>query len=170
MNIALIGSGGREHALCQKIYESKISSKIYCIPGNAGTASLAKNLDVDTLNFNKLLSTIKFYKIDLVIIGPELPLVKGVVDFLRKKKIKVFGPDKYAARLEGSKAFMKSLCRQYKIPTAGYKICSNKKDVKAFLSKNKLPVVVKADGLASGKGVVICNSKKKVEKHEKFNI
>ena len=164
MNIALIGSGGREHALCQKIYESKISSKIYCIPGNAGTASLAKNLDVDTLNFNKLLSTIKFYKIDLVIIGPELPLVKGVVDFLRKKKIKVFGPDKYAARLEGSKAFMKSLCRQYKIPTAGYKICSNKKDVKAFLSKNKLPVVVKADGLASGKGVVICNSRKKVEK------
>jgi phosphoribosylamine---glycine ligase len=164
MNIALIGSGGREHALCQKIYESKISSKIYCIPGNAGTASLAKNLDVDTLNFNKLLSTIKFYKIDLVIIGPELPLVKGVVDFLRKKKIKVFGPDKYAARLEGSKAFMKSLCRQYKIPTAGYKICSNKKDVKAFLSQNKLPVVVKADGLASGKGVVICNSKKKVEK------
>jgi phosphoribosylamine--glycine ligase len=100
----------------------------------------------------------------LVIIGPELPLVKGLVDFLKKNKIKVFGPDKYAAQLEGSKAFMKSLCKQYKIPTAGFKICKNQKDVNLFLTRYKMPVVVKADGLASGKGVFICHSKKEVEK------
>ena len=164
MNIALIGSGGREHALCQKIYESSITNRIYCLPGNAGTASIAKNLDINFLNFKKLLSVIKFYKIDLVVVGPELPLIKGIVDFLTKNKIKVFGPDKYAAQLEGSKAFMKSLCKQYKIPTAGFKICKNKKDIKFFIDQHKLPIVVKADGLASGKGVVICQSKKEVKK------
>ena len=164
MNIALIGSGGREHALCQKMHVSKNSNKIYCIPGNAGTASIAKNLDINFLNFKKLLSVIKFYKIDLVVVGPELPLVQGIVDFLRKNKIKVFGPDKFAAQLEGSKAFMKSLCKKYNIPTAGFKICKNKKDVQIFLSQHKMPIVVKADGLASGKGVVICQSKKEVEK------
>ena len=167
MNIALIGSGGREHSLCQKIYDSNITNKIYCIPGNAGTASIAKNLDIDFLNFNKLLSVIRFYNISLVVVGPELPLVKGIVDFLRKNKIKVFGPDKYAAQLEGSKVFMKSLCQKYKIPTAGFKICKNIKDVKVFLSQHKMPIVVKADGLASGKGVVICKSKKDVEKFSK---
>jgi phosphoribosylamine--glycine ligase len=164
MNIALIGSGGREHVLCQKMHESKITSKIYCIPGNAGTASIAKNLNIDFLNFKKLLSAIKFYNIDLVVVGPELPLVKGIVDFLKKNKIKVFGPDKYAAQLEGSKAFMKLLCKRHGIPTAGFKICKSKKDVKIFLAQNKMPIVVKADGLASGKGVVICKSKKEVKK------
>ena len=167
MNIALIGSGGREHSLCQKIYDSSITNKIYCIPGNAGTASIARNLDIDFLNFNKLLSVIRFYNISLVVVGPELPLVKGIVDFLRKNKIKVFGPDKYAAQLEGSKVFMKSLCQKYKIPTAGFKICKNIKDVKVFLAQHKMPIVVKADGLASGKGVVICKSKKDVEKFSK---
>ena len=167
MNIALIGSGGREHILCRKIYTSNITNKIYCIPGNAGTSSIAKNLDIDFLNFKKLLSVIKFYRIDLVVVGPELPLVKGIVDFLKKNKVKVFGPDKYAAQLEGSKAFMKSLCKQYNIPTAGFKICKNINDVKQFLTKHKMPVVVKADGLASGKGVVICRSKKEVDKFSK---
>jgi phosphoribosylamine--glycine ligase len=164
MNIALIGSGGREHALCQKIYDSDIVNKIYCIPGNAGTASIAKNLDIDILNFRKLLSAIKLYNVDLVVVGPELPLVKGIVDFLKKKKIKVFGPDKYASKLEGSKAFMKSLCKQYKIPTAAFKIARNKKEVKIFVAQHKMPIVVKADGLASGKGVIVCQSKKEVEK------
>jgi phosphoribosylamine--glycine ligase len=164
MNIALIGSGGREHAICQKLYDSDITKKIYCIPGNAGTAYIAKNLELDYLNFKKLLSAIRLYKIDLVIVGPELPLVKGIVDFLKKHKVKVFGPDKYAAQLEGSKAFMKSLCKEFKIPTAGFKICKNKNDIKIFLSQYKLPIVVKADGLASGKGVVICQTKKQVEK------
>ena len=162
MNIALIGSGGREHALCQKIHESKLSKKIICIPGNAGTAKIAKNIDLDFLNFRRLLKIIKFNKIDLVIVGPEEPLVKGLVDFLTKHKIKVFGPNKYAAKLEGSKAFMKSICKKNKIPTAAFKICKNKKDVNNFIKNSNFPLVVKADGLAAGKGVTICKNKKQI--------
>ena len=162
MNIGLIGSGGREHSLCQKIYESKIVKKIICLPGNAGTAEFAQNIDVDILNFKKILKIIKFYKIDLVIVGPEEPLVKGLVDFLTKKKIKVFGPNKYAAKLEGSKSFMKKLCSRYKIPTANYKICFKMRQVLHFLKSARLPIVVKADGLAAGKGVTICKTKKEV--------
>ena len=164
MNIALIGSGGREHAICQKLNESPLTKNIYCIPGNAGTEKIAKNLNFDPLNFNKLLIAVKFYKIDLVIIGPELPLTKGIVDFLQTNNINVFGPNKYAAKLEGSKAFMKNICKKFKIPTAAFKICKNKTDVKKFLINNKLPIVVKADGLAAGKGVVICKTSKEVEK------
>ena len=162
MNIALIGSGGREHALCQKIYQSKLSKNIICIPGNAGTSTIAKNININFLNFKNLLRTIKSNKIDLVIVGPEEPLVKGLVDFLNKNKIKVFGPNKYAAKLEGSKAFMKSICKKYKIPTAQFKICTNRKSVNNFLKTCKMPLVVKADGLAAGKGVTICKSKKQV--------
>ena len=112
MNIGLIGSGGREHALCKKIYESSTKTKIFCLPGNAGTSLIANNIDVDILNFKKVLKLIKFYKIDLVIVGPEEPLVKGIVDFLKKNNVKVFGPNKYAAKLEGSKAFMKKILFQ----------------------------------------------------------
>jgi phosphoribosylamine---glycine ligase len=162
MNIALIGSGGREHAICLKLNDSSLVNKIYCVPGNAGTAKIANNLDVDFLNFKKLLKVLKFYKVDLVVVGPELPLVKGIVNFLNKNKIKVFGPNQYAAQLEGSKAFMKLICKKYRIPTAGFKICKNKKDVKQFLLRNNMPIVVKADGLAAGKGVVICFSRKEV--------
>ena len=164
MNIGLIGNGGREHALCQKIHESKLIKKIICFPGNAGTAKIAKNIKVNILNFREIHQLVKFHKIDLVIVGPEEPLVKGLVDYLRKKKIKVFGPNKFASRLEGSKAFMKKVCKSNNIPTADYKICKNKKDVLNFLKKSKLPLVVKADGLAAGKGVTICSSKKKVLK------
>ena len=162
MNIALIGSGGREHALCQKLSESKLSKSLFCIPGNAGTSKIAKNINIDFLNFKILLKTIKIHNIDLVIVGPEEPLVKGIVDFLKKNKIKVFGPNKIAAKLEGSKAFMKSLCKKYEIPTAKYKICKNTKDINIFLKKSKFPLVVKADGLAAGKGVTICKSKKQI--------
>ena len=164
MNIALIGSGGREHAICLKLYDSKLVNKIYCMPGNAGTARIANNLNINFLDFKELLIAVKYYKIDLVIVGPELPLVKGVVDFLKKNKIKVFGPNRYAAKLEGSKAFMKSLCQKYNIPTANFKTCKNNKDVKKFLNQNNFPIVVKADGLAAGKGVVICNTEKEVKK------
>ena len=164
MNIGLIGSGGREHALCKKIHESKIINNIICFPGNAGTAKLATNINVDILNFKKILELIKFYRIDLVVIGPEEPLVKGLVDFLNKNKIKVFGPNKYASRLEGSKAFMKKICQQNRIPTAKFSICTSRKQVQNFLNKCSLPIVVKADGLAAGKGVSICNSKKQVMK------
>ena len=164
MNIGLIGSGGREHALCQKLFNSRSSKKIFCFPGNAGTADLATNIDVDILNFNKIYKLIKFHKIDIVVIGPEEPLVKGLVDFLNKKKVKVFGPNKYASKLEGSKAFMKNLCKANKIPTANFKICRSLNHVKNFLKISKFPIVVKADGLAAGKGVTICKNKKTVLK------
>ena len=164
MNIALIGSGGREHAFCEKLHESSKVNKIYCIPGNAGTTKLAINLNIDFSNFNLLLNTIKKYKIKLVIVGPEQPLVDGIVDFLKKNKVKVFGPDKYAAQLEGSKAFMKDLCKKNKIPTANFKVCRKKTEVLEFLKNSKMPVVVKADGLAAGKGVTICQSKNEVIK------
>jgi phosphoribosylamine--glycine ligase len=162
MNIGLIGSGGREHALCKKIHNSKLVRKIICFPGNAGTSRLATNVDVNILDFKKILKLVRFYKIDLVVVGPEEPLVKGIVDFLTKHKIKVFGPNKYAARLEGSKAFMKSICKKNKIPTAQFKICKNKKDVSNFLRNSNFPLVVKADGLAAGKGVTICKNKKQI--------
>ncbi len=167
MNIGLIGSGGREHALCQKLHESKLTKKIYCFPGNAGTSNIAQNIEVNILNFRKLLNLIKFYKINLVIIGPEEPLVKGLVNFLQKNNIKVFGPNKFASKLEGSKAFMKKICKENNIPTANFKVCKNQKDVQNFVNKNSLPLVVKADGLAAGKGVTICKSKKKVLKISK---
>ncbi len=162
MNIALIGSGGREHALCEKINESKLTENIICIPGNAGTAKIAKNIDVDFLNFKKLLQVLKHHKIHLVVVGPEEPLVKGMVDFLKKNKIKVFGPNKFASKLEGSKAFMKSICKKNKIPTAKFKICNNLKNVSQFLKLCNLPIVVKADGLAAGKGVSICKTRQEV--------
>ena len=162
MNIALIGSGGREHALCQKIFESKITKKIICLPGNAGTSKIAENIIVDILDFKKVLNIIKQNQIDLVVVGPEEPLVKGLVDFLRKNKIRVFGPNKYASKLEGSKAFMKRLCKKNKIPTANFQICNNRSQVMRFIKKNNLPIVVKADGLAAGKGVSICKTKSQV--------
>ena len=107
MNIGIIGSGGRENALCKKISESKKIKKIFCLPGNPGTAKIATNIDVDILDFHKIYKLIKSNDINLVIIGPEEPLVKGIVDFLKKRKVRVFGPNKFAAKLEGSKSFMK---------------------------------------------------------------
>ena len=160
MNIGLVGSGGREHALCKALYNSKKVGKIFCFPGNAGTSKLATNIKVDILNFKKVLSFIKSFKIDLVIIGPEEPLVRGLVDYLKQKKVKVFGPNKYASKLEGSKAFMKNLCLKNNIPTAKFKICKNGSQVSNFLNKCNFPIVVKADGLAAGKGVTICKTKK----------
>ena len=112
MNIALIGSGGREHAICRKLKTSRKKPNLFCIPGNAGTAKLATNIEINFLNFNELLKVIKIYNIELVIVGPEEPLVNGIVDFLTKHRIKVFGPNKYAAKLEGSKAFMKAICKK----------------------------------------------------------
>ena len=164
MNIGLIGSGGREHAFCKKLHESKLVKKIFCFPGNAGTSLIATNIDVDILNFKEILKLINYLKIDLVIVGPEEPLVAGIVDFLKKNKIKVFGPNKYASKLEGSKAFMKMVCAQNNIPTAKFKICTKINQVNSFLKKCDLPVVVKADGLAAGKGVTICKTTKQVKK------
>ena len=164
MNIGLIGSGGREHAFCKQIHKSKLVKKIICFPGNAGTSLFATNVEVNILNFREILKKIKIHKIDLVIVGPEEPLVNGIVDFLKKNKIKVFGPNKFASKLEGSKAFMKMICAQNNIPTAMFKICKTNKEVKSFINKCNLPIVVKADGLAAGKGVTICKTNKQVLK------
>ena len=171
MNIALIGSGGREHALCQKIYESNLSKNIICIPGNAGTSKIAKNININILDFKKLLIVIKAYNVNLVVVGSEEPLVNGIVDFLKSHKVNVVGPNKYASKLEGSKAFMKLICKRNNIPTAKFKICKNRKHVKNFLKKSNLPLVVKANGLAAGKGVTICKTKGQVLKasHEIFS-
>ena len=159
MNLAVIGSGGREHAICYKLKQSPKVKNLICIPGNAGTQKIAINIDEDISNFEAIYKIIKKYNIDLVVVGPEKPLVDGIVDFLNKKKIRVFGPDKFASQLEGSKAFMKNLCKKNNIPTANFGIFDNFNDASTFIEINESPIVVKADGLAAGKGVTICNSK-----------
>ena len=118
MIICIIGSGGREHAICKTISFSSKISKIYCLPGNAGTEELAENIDLDIDNFDKVLKFLKDTKVDLVIVGPEKPLVNGIVDFLENNGIKVFGPRKIPSQLEGSKTFTKNICKKYNIPTA----------------------------------------------------
>jgi len=160
MNLAVIGSGGREHAICYKLNQSPKIKKLICMPGNAGTQKIAKNIKVDISDFDALYKIIKNHKVDIVIVGPEQPLVDGLVDYLNKKKIRVFGPNKFAAQLEGSKAFMKNICQKNKIPTAKFGIFDNFDSAYRFIKKNGVPIVVKADGLASGKGVFICTSMK----------
>ena len=157
MNLAVIGSGGREHAICYKLKQSKRINKLICIPGNAGTQKIAENIKEDISNFSILYKIIKERKIDIVIVGPEQPLVDGIVDYLDKKKIRVFGPDKFASQLEGSKSFMKDLCKKHNIPTAKFGVFSDLNEALDFINSNGVPIVVKADGLAAGKGVTIAN-------------
>ena len=159
MKVGIIGSGGREHAICQSLKISNKFTEIFCFPGNAGTSPLAQNINLDLNNFERVKNYILEKKIDLIIIGPEKPLVDGLVDYLEKFKIKVFGPNKIASQLEGSKIFTKELCQKYKIPTANFRICKNKFDAKEFLENTNYPIVVKADNLASGKGVYSCENK-----------
>ena len=156
MKIAILGSGGREHALAAQISKSKKLDKIYCIPGNAGTDSIGKNVNLELDNFDEIYRFIKNEKIDLVIVGPEKPLVDGIVDYLNEKNIKVFGPNQKVAQLEGSKIFTKKICEKYNIPTANFGIFKNKEETFKFFQNRKMPLVIKADGLAAGKGVYIC--------------
>ena len=158
MKVGIIGSGGREHAICQSLKKSSKISKIFCFPGNAGTSKLAENIMLDIDNFENLKSFIVEKKIDLIIVGPEKPLVEGLVDYLEKFNIQVFGPNKIASQLEGSKIFTKKLCEKFNIPTAKFGIFKNKNDSKKFIHNSKFPTVIKADNLASGKGVYICNN------------
>jgi phosphoribosylamine---glycine ligase len=158
MKVGIIGSGGREHAICASLIKSKKIEQIYCFPGNAGTSFIAKNIDINIEKFDELKSAIEKIGIDIVIVGPEKPLVNGIVEFLEKNKIKVFGPNKIASQLEGSKIFTKNLCKKYNIPTANFGIFNTIKESLFYLAKCKYPIVVKADGLASGKGVYICET------------
>jgi len=158
MKIAIIGSGGREHAIAATISKSSVINEIVCIPGNAGTSKIATNVEIDINEFDKLHKFIKENSIDLVVVGPEQPLVNGIVDYLEKFDIKVFGPNRIASQLEGSKIFTKKLCQEYNIPTANFGIFENRVDAKKFLENTKYPNVIKADNLAAGKGVYICNN------------
>ncbi|MDA9177651.1 phosphoribosylamine--glycine ligase [Candidatus Pelagibacter sp.] len=159
MKIGIIGSGGREHALCSTLKKSTKIKEIYCFPGNAGTARIARNIKLDLNNFDLLKNFIKKNNIDIIIIGPEKPLVDGIVDFFDKNNIKVFGPNKLASKLEGSKIFTKELCNKYQIPTPDFGVYNDIASSLAFLKQCKYPVVIKADGLAAGKGVYICETK-----------
>ena len=160
MNIGIIGSGGREHSLCFKLRDSKIIDKIYCFPGNAGTSLIAENINIDVSDFENIKKKCEEKKIELIVVGPEKPLVDGIVEYFKNTKIKIFGPSKISSQLEGSKTFTKKLCKEYKIPTAKFEIFSEEKSALKYLSSIKYPMVVKADGLASGKGVYICKNYK----------
>ena len=159
MNVLIIGSGGREHALCFACKKSSKVKEIFCIPGNAGTSLIAQNVNINTDEFEKIKNFVNKNQIELVVIGPEQPLVDGITDYLKKNKIKVFGPNRIASQLEGSKIFTKNLCKKYNIPTANFGIFEKFNDASKFLDKCDLPIVIKADGLASGKGVYICDKK-----------
>ena len=158
MNILLIGSGGREHAIAKKLYESPDTKKIFCTPGNPGTEKYAVSVVLNTSNHNEILSYCKNNEINLVVIGPEIPLVEGLVDFLNKYNILVFGPKKLAAKLEGSKKFTKEICEKYNIPTAKYKSFNEENLAIDYLKTQNFPIVIKADGLAAGKGVIIAEN------------
>ena len=158
MKIGIIGSGGREHALCVSLKKSNNISKIYCFPGNAGTNMIAENINLDLNNFQIIKDFIIKNNIEIIIIGPEKPLVDGLTDYLESQNIKVFGPNKLASQLEGSKIFTKKLCEKYNIPTAKFGILNNYDEALNYLKKCNLPIVIKADGLAGGKGVYICEN------------
>ena len=158
MKVAIIGSGGREHAICKILNRSEKLEKIFCIPGNAGTSLIAENINLNLENFDEIKNFVLNNKIELVVVGPEKPLVEGIVDYLEKHGIKVFGPNKLASKLEGSKIFTKKICQKFNIPTAKFGIFENEKDALEFLKGSNHPIVIKADNLASGKGVYICEN------------
>ena len=158
MKILVVGSGGREHALCWKIAQSKKVSKIYCAPGNAGVAEVAECVSIGAMEFEKLADFAQEKEIDLTVIGMDDPLVGGVVDVFEERGLRIFGPRKNAAILEGSKAFSKDLMKKYNIPTAAYENFDDAEKALAYLETASFPIVLKADGLALGKGVLICNT------------
>jgi phosphoribosylamine--glycine ligase len=165
MKILVVGSGGREHALAWKIAQSPLAKKVFCAPGNAGTLSVGENVSIDPTDINGLVEFAMKEKIDLTVVGPEVPLAMGIVDEFEAKDLKIFGPSKSAAELEGSKVFAKQFMDRHKIPTARFKIVDNPDQAKKILQSQEVqfPLVVKADGLAAGKGAIICNSLKKAE-------
>lgn len=158
MNILVIGSGGREHALCWKIAQSPLLKSLYCSPGNGGIADVAICVDLDTSDHVAVISFCNDHEIDLVVVGPEAPLVAGLVDDLTAGNILAFGPTAAAAQLEGSKGFTKDICAKYNIPTAAYGRFKDAASAKDYIQKQGAPIVVKADGLAAGKGVILAQT------------
>ena len=163
MKVLVIGSGGREHALVWKISRSQMVSEIFCAPGNAGISDLANLVDIKADDVDGLLNFAREKKIDLTIVGPELSLTLGIVDLFEGAGLKIFGPSKKAAELEGSKAFSKNLLKKYNIPSANYELFTSSRSAGEYLKNQKFPIVIKADGLAAGKGVIICDSLESAE-------
>ena len=164
MNILILGSGGREHALAWKIAASPLTDKLYCAPGNAGIARVAECVRLDVNDHAAVIAFCQDKKIDLVVVGPEAPLCAGIVDDLEAAGIKAFGPTKWAARLEGSKGFTKDLCKANNIPTAAYRaLQAGARAAKEYVREHGAPIVVKADGLAAGKGVVVAQTVEEAE-------
>src|SRR3977135_4346635 len=163
MHILLLGSGGREHALAWKIAASPLVTKLWCAPGNAGIAREAECVALDIANHAAVIAFCKRNAVDLVVVGPETPLAAGIVDDLARAGIKAFGPSKEASQLESSKAFTKALCAEFKIPTGAYGRFTNADDALAYVRKQGAPIVVKADGLAAGKGVVVAQTLREAE-------
>ena len=159
MKVLVVGSGGREHAICMSVAKSSKVEKIYCAPGNAGIGQIAECVPIGAMEFDKLVSFAKEKEIDFTIVGMDDPLVGGIVDVFEAEGLKVFGPRKNAAILEGSKAFSKDLMKKYNIPTAGYENFTDPQKALEYIETAKMPIVLKADGLALGKGVLICNTK-----------
>ncbi len=158
MKVLIIGSGGREHALAWKIAQSPLLTKLYCAPGNAGISKTAECVSIPSEDIAALLSFAQKEKIDLTVVGPEAPLVAGIVDEFEKNGLKIFGPNKAAALLEGSKAYSKDQMSKFGIPTADYEVFSHINEAKHYVIEAEMPLVIKADGLAAGKGVVICQT------------
>ncbi len=161
--VLIIGSGGREHTLAYKISNDKFVEEVHCIPGNGGTLELAKNYDIDIYDFDSIYRYVKEKGIDVIVVGPEGPLNEGIVDFFKDRNIEIFGPDKFASQLEGSKLFARKFMSKNNIPQPKYFECDNIEDAYKIKKDLGLPIVLKADGLASGKGVFICHSEQDFE-------
>jgi len=159
LNVLVIGGGGREHAICLSISNSNLLDELYCVPGNPGIENIATCISGDIMDNDFILNTCKENSIDFVIVGPEAPLNNGVTDILQNENIYVFGPDSKAAKLEGSKIFMKDLCKKYEIPSADYSTFTDADSAISYLESKTMPIVVKANGLAAGKGVIIADEK-----------
>ncbi|MCX7987859.1 MAG: phosphoribosylamine--glycine ligase [Thermodesulfovibrio sp.] len=158
MKILVIGSGGREHAIVWKLAQSRVVDKIYCAPGNAGISDIAECIEVESKNLSSLLDFVKYEWIDLTVVGPEDPLAQGIVDIFQKEGRKIIGPTKAAAQLESSKVFAKDFMKRHKIPSAEYKVFTSYTHAEEYIRLKGVPIVVKADGLAAGKGVFVCQT------------
>jgi len=158
-NVLILGSGGREHAIAWSIYKDERINKLYCAPGNAGTSSVCQNVVLNIMDNQQILMFVEENNINLIIVGPEQPLENGIVDYFREKNINIFGPSKYASQLETSKLFARYIMEKYNIPQPAFFECQTEEEVLSIEGKIGLPLVLKADGLAAGKGVIICNDK-----------